>query len=250
MKQEVEVSAQCKTLVSKYEPVIEDRGIDTLALHPDQTDDPNEGVEILAGSLEEFGQGRPIYCVYGADGQLLIIEGSRLWKAAKLSGWVTVTVVILTKIEVDEVMPLMFALKSHQGRISYKVIALRYEKVKAHAQKLLWDGNEESDFEVRKYLRTVFGFKNDHYASDFQSILDSPEREYLLDQLDNSMLSFSKAIKKAKGKADIPKPDTESHKDKPDVYMCPDCPRRKAFLAKLESDQCADTIDDLKTKED
>jgi len=245
MQQEVVVSEQCKTLVSKFEPVIEDRDIDTIALHPDQTDDPNEGVEILAGSLEEFGQGRPIYCVYGADGQLLIIEGSRIWKAAKLSGWITVTVLILSKIEDDEVMPLMFALKSHQGKVSYKAIALRYEKVKAHAQKLLWDGNEESDFEVRKYLRTVFGFKNDHYASDFQTILNSPEREYLLEQLDNGMLSFSKAVKKARSKADAPQPDPNSHKDKPNVFMCEDCPRRKAFLTKLENDECAGSIEEL-----
>ena len=245
MEQEVVVSEQCKTLVARYEPVIEDREIDTLALHPEQTDDPNEGVEILAGSLEEFGQGRPIYCVYSANGQPLIIEGSRLWKAANLSGWKTVTVLILTKIEDDEVMPLMFALKSHQGKVSYKVIALRYEKVKAHAQKLLWDGNEESDFEVRKYLRTVFGFKNDHYASDFQFILNSPDRDYLIDQLDNGSLSFSKAIKKAKGKADAPKPDTDSHKENPNIFMCEDCPRRKAFLDKLANDKCADSIDDL-----
>lgn len=242
---EVTVSKKCATLIAKYEPVTEDRDIDTIALHPDQTDDPNDGVDILATALNDFGQGRPIFCVYGPDGQPLIIEGSRIWKAAKLKGWAVVTIMILTKIDEDEVVPLMYALKSHVGKVTYKARALRYEKVKADAQKLLSDGNAESDFEVRKHLRTVLAFPNDHYASDFQAILNAPDRDYLLDQLDNGMLSFSKAVKKARSKADAPKPDTDSYKDKPNVFMCLDCPRRKAFLAKLDTDECAGSIEEL-----
>lgn len=250
--QEIIMSVEERTLISKYKPIFKDCDIDNLELHQLQLEDADKGVGMLAASLEEFGQGRAVYCVKSEGDKLLIIEGSRIWKAAEHLGWNAISVVILTEIEEDDIVALMMALKSHQGKINYGRLAKNFMAVKNSAQKFLKDakveGNEESDMTTRKYLQKVFGFENEKYVSDFEHILKSPDRDYILAQLDSGFWKFSKAVKKAKGKADPPKPDPKSKKESPNVYMCDDCPRRKAFKDKL-NDTCASSIEELNQTE-
>lgn len=249
----IALNNQDATLLAKYSPVMEDRLLTELSIHPDNTDDPNEGLEALAGSMEEMGQARPIICIAGSDGELLIIDGSRIFNAAKLLGWVAVTIIILTKIDPDEIIPVMLSLKSHHRRMNYKVIAKRFEAVKAHAQKFLRENdveeNECAKATTRQYMQKILGFSNERHVSDFEAILNSPSREYILDNLENGMWSFNKAVKKARGKTVAPQPNRDSHKAPEELYLCEDCPRRKAFQDKIE-EGLATTIDELKTKED
>jgi hypothetical protein len=249
----VSLNKQDETLLAKYKPTIEDRDLIDLGIHPENTDDPTEGIEALAGTMEEMGQARPIICIPGNDGKPLIIDGSRIFAAAQLLGWVAVTIIVLTKIDPDEVISVMLSLKSHHRRMNYKVIAKRFEAVKAHAQKFLRENNvEENDCAkttTRQYMQKILGFPNERYVSDFESILNSPSREYLLEQIDSGMWSFNKAAKKARGKNITPTPKQDSHKAPEEQYLCEDCPRRKAFQNKIE-EGLATTIDDLKTEED
>jgi len=251
--QEVVINDREKTLVARYDPVMKDYDINEFNLYPGQYEDLEKGVQILAASMEEFGQGRPVYCVNAADNMLQIIEGGKIWRAAKFSGWSSLTAIVLNKIDAEDVLPLMMALKSHNHRFSYRLIATRYDHVKKYAQKYIQEnqveGNEASDLTTRQFVQKVLGFPNEHYTSDFEHILKSPDRDFLLDQLDKGLLKFSKAVNKAKGKAQPPKPDTKSYMDQPNVFMCEDCPRRQDFLNKLENDESADSIDDLSKNE-
>ncbi len=241
------------TLLAKYSPVMEDRLLTELNIHPENTDDPTEGIEALAGTMEEMGQARPIICIFGSDGELLVIDGSRIFNAATLLGWVGVTIIILTKIDPDEIIPVMLSLKSHHRRMNYKVIAKRFEAVKTHAQKFLRENdveeNECAKTTTRQYMQKILGFTNERHVSDFEAILNSPSREYILDNLENGMWSFNKAVKKARGKTVAPQPNRDSHKAPQEQYLCEDCPKRKAFQDKIE-ESLATTIDELKNKED
>ena len=237
--EEIVLSEQSKTLVAKYAPIMEDRNVEDLSLHPDQLDDPDSGVMMLAASMEEFGQGRPIICVPGSDGKLQIIEGSRIWKGGMYLGWNSLTTLNLTAIRKDEILPLMYALKSHNKEISYALIAKRFATVKAYAKEMKEKGDKKFDgaeMTTREYLKKVFGFTNEHYVSDFETILKSPERDEIIKNMDAGHWNMSKATKKAQGKVKEPKPDEKSYKDEQNVFACQDCPRRKAFLDRLNTD--------------
>ena len=247
--QETTITAEDSSLISRYDPTMDDYPVDVFTLHPEYPCDPDEGIEMLAASMEEVGQGRPIIARPTDDGQLEIVDGARTLEAARFLGWVAVTAVLLNNIAEEDVLPLMMALNSNNRKFTYKLRAKRFHALKKHAQALLKagniPGNEESDMTTRKYLQKILGFDNERYVSDFETVLKSPHCELLLDQLDRKLISFAKAVKKAAGMKAPPKPDDNTYKDKSGVYTCEDCPRRKAFLDKLDDISDAYTIDDL-----
>jgi len=137
--------------------------------------------------------------------------------------------------------------------MNYKVIAKRFEAVKAHAQKFLRENaveeNECAKTTTRQYVQKLLGFNNERHVSDFEAILNSPSRDYLLEQIDSGMWSFNKAAKKARGKVTPPQPKQDNHKSPEEQYLCEDCPRRKAFQDKI-NEGLATTINELKTEEE
>lgn len=248
----VSLNKQDETFLAKFDPVMEDRDLKDIDIHPDNTDDPNEGIQALAGAMEETGQGRPLICVPGKDNRPQIIDGARIFTAAKYLGWAGVTLVLLTNITAEEAVVLMASLKAHQRKKNYIQLAKRFKDVKAHAKKVCKEINaqdsNDSKTTTRQYMQKILGFENEKYVSDFETIIDSHRKDEILKDLDQGLITFNKAVRMAtEGSPKAKTPDAKSYvkEEGHEVYMCTDCPRRKQFINKVDNDAVANSIDEL-----
>lgn len=253
MKKEA-LSIQQWSLITKFNPVMEDVDITLLEKHPESIGDDNHGKENLKSSIEELGQGRPIICWRLPNGRLQIIDGSRIWLAITELKWQQATVLIL-EIEEENVFPMMCTLNSHNKKFRYKVLAEKFASLKKHAQSLIAEGaltDEDGNCPTtRKYLQAILGFTNERMVSDLERILKSPRKEHILDLLDGGQVSFARAVKMAT-KLVAPKCNTPIADGKGGtVYCCANCPEKNKFLGKAndESDVYP-TINDLPTLND
>lgn len=244
----VKNSANSQSLIAKYNPQFGDYKVDLFVKHPQYIGDDNEGIENLKCSLVELGQGRPVIARLLEDGKLEILEGSRVIHAARQIGWHTISAAVLT-IEEDEVFPLMCALGGHNRKFRYKILAQKFEALKKHARGLLEEGQlpheDGASPEVRNYLQSILGFGNAKYVSGFETIINSSEKDAILDFLEKGTISMAKAIRMASGKCDAPKADPKSYKDKSGMQMCCGnaCPRFKEFYDKMNDE--SDFSDDV-----
>lgn len=235
------------SLITKFNPVMEDVDINLLEKHPDSFTKDNEGKENLKCSLEELGQGRPIICRKLPNGNLQIIDGSRIWLAIKELKWQQATVLII-EIDEDEVFPLMCALGAHNAPFRYKAIAEKFSALKKHAQGLLAEGNltDESGEKTttRKYLQDILGFKNEKWVSDFERILESGRKDYILGLLDGGQVKFNRAKRMAE-KTVPPKETKKMTSNSNGIVMCCNgCNKEKELMDRVANEP--DLILDIK----
>ena len=238
-----QLPANERTLIEKYKPVLSDHDISRCVAHPKHDEvygDPNEGIAMLAASMEEIGQGKPVIGWMIPDGWVEIIDGARIWAAANSLGWKGITVIILTTITEREVIPLMHALNSNQRKFSYRIAANVLASTKEEAKRTLkqakLDGSPDADLTVRQYTAKVLGFENETDVSDFENIIKHPDAEIIIEQLDQGKLSIHKANCIARGTKETPKPAQKKKKGNIQVFTCPDCPRRAEFLKMLDEE--------------
>lgn len=213
------------TLIEKYVPEFKEAEINDCNTHPQHEaiyGDVNMGKAMLQASMEEIGQVQLIICWILADRRLQIINGARIWNAAKDLGWRAISVAVLTRITEEEVLPLMHALNSNQRKFSYKVAAKKLTSVKENAKALLRqnrvEGNADSEMTTRKYTAAILGFKNETRVSEFEHIINHPDARILLEEMDRGRIKFGKAVKIAKGTIDMQTPKPKLRKGNVQVY--------------------------------
>lgn len=227
------------SLIKKYKSVIEDVDINLLEKHPESFGNDNKGKESLKICIEESGQARPIICRKLPNGNLQIIDGSRIWLAIKELKWQQITVLII-EIEEDEVYPLMCTLHSHNKRFKYRQLAEKYVKLKEHAQSLVKVGGAKDEdgncITTRKYLQGALGFTNEHAVTDFERILKAKRSNDILDLLDGGQIKFARALRMATN-------DNPPKRNKKidtcgggRTYCCSDCPEKKKFIDKANDE--------------
>lgn len=227
------------SLITKFNPVMEDADINLLEKHPESFGNDNKGKESLKISIEQSGQAKPIICRKLPNGNLQIIDGSRIWLAIKELKWKHVTVLIL-EIEEDEVFPLMCTLHSHNKRFKYRQLAEKYVKLKEHAQSLVKVGGAKDEdgncITTRKYLQGVLGFTNEHAVTDFERILKSKRCNDILDLLDSGQMKFARALRMATNNNPAKRNKKVDTSGGGRTYCCSNCPEKKKFMDKANDE--------------
>jgi len=244
MSKEIKYHEHVDTYLKMFNPKLVDLPTDELLVLPENTEinGPLQFDELhqrMVKSIRALGQGKPVI-VFEDIGHPWIIDGGRITYAAKEAGYTHVTCIVLD-VDRERALEIMYLLNSGERKFNYAMRAKRLELIQDHAKRFIKENgigdSDGSTMETREYIATLLHL-SPSYVSDFQAVCAHPDKDTLIEQMDNKLtkLSLKKAAAIARNKtAKVPDLKKTIEKGKVQEFACANCPNRNKFKQAVDN---------------